>query len=209
MPPFGQATINNDVDGDGTEVVCNLRFPGQYFDAESGLHYNWHRYYEPRSGRYITLDPIGLAGGDVNFYRYVLNNPVRWIDPWGLRFAEAWGAGGAAIGGSVVAGGSIVVDAATGGLNILATPAEIALGMAIGGTVGYELGSAADWIYEMAKGGKQNIDNEYVRDVKNQGTQDPCTYLRKLYSDTCDKQERRKIKQAMKRFNCDGKNRFK
>ncbi|WP_316349032.1 RHS repeat-associated core domain-containing protein [Desulfuromonas acetoxidans] len=81
--PFGQATINNDVDGDGTEVVCNLRFPGQYFDAESGLHYNWHRYYEPRSGRYITLDPIGLAGG-INLYAYVGNNPVGLADPKGL-----------------------------------------------------------------------------------------------------------------------------
>ncbi|MBF0644491.1 RHS repeat-associated core domain-containing protein [Desulfuromonas acetoxidans] len=80
--PFGQATINNDVDGDGTEVVCNLRFPGQYFDAESGLHYNWHRYYEPRSGRYITLDPIGLAGG-INLYAYANRNPVNVVDPTG------------------------------------------------------------------------------------------------------------------------------
>jgi hypothetical protein len=78
-------------------------------------------------------------------------------------------------------------------------------------------GGLGEWIYdvthppanEMAKGGKQNIDNEYVRDVQIQGIQDPCNYLRQLYNDTCDKQERRKIKQAMKRYNCDGKNRFK
>ncbi|MDY0212235.1 MAG: RHS repeat-associated core domain-containing protein [Desulfuromonadaceae bacterium] len=82
--PFGQATVNDDVDGDSNKVTCNLRFPGQYFDAESGLHYNWHRYYEPKSGRYITLDPLGIGGGDVNLYRYVGNNPLNWVDPKGL-----------------------------------------------------------------------------------------------------------------------------
>ncbi len=81
--PFGQATINSDVDGDGTDVVCNLRFPGQYFDAESGLHYNWHRYYEPRSGRYITLDPIGLDGG-INSYAYSGDDPINSVDILGL-----------------------------------------------------------------------------------------------------------------------------
>nr|WP_320116894.1 RHS repeat-associated core domain-containing protein [uncultured Desulfuromonas sp.] len=71
--------------------MCNLRFPGQYFDAESGLHYNWHRYYESRSERYITLDPIGLAGG-INLYAYVQNDPVNWIDPNGLEaIAAPWG----------------------------------------------------------------------------------------------------------------------
>ena len=52
------------------------------------------------------------------------------------------------------------------------------------------------------------IDNEYVREVQNLGIQNPCEYLRKKYNDTCDTQERRKIKQAMKRYNCDGKDRY-
>ncbi|MCP4370071.1 MAG: RHS repeat-associated core domain-containing protein [Deltaproteobacteria bacterium] len=62
----------------------NLRLPGQYLDQESGLHYNYYRYYDPVSGRYLRADPIGLAGMDPNIYGYVLNNPVNWVDPLGL-----------------------------------------------------------------------------------------------------------------------------
>ncbi|QAX84186.1 type IV secretion protein Rhs [Pseudomonas sp. DTU12.3] len=60
-----------------------LRFQGQYFDAESGLHYNRHRYYDPRLGRYLTPDPVKLAGG-LNQYQYV-PNPTGWVDPLGLN----------------------------------------------------------------------------------------------------------------------------
>ncbi|MBA6044824.1 RNase A-like domain-containing protein, partial [Pseudomonas lactis] len=59
-----------------------LRFQGQYFDAESGLHYNRHRYYNPDIGRYLTPDPVRLAGG-INGYQYV-PNPTGWVDPLGL-----------------------------------------------------------------------------------------------------------------------------
>ncbi|PHN24903.1 RHS repeat-associated core domain-containing protein [Pseudomonas sp. ICMP 460] len=65
------------------EKVDNpLRFQGQYFDQESGLHYNRHRYYNPDSGRYLTPDPVKLAGG-INAYQYV-PNPTGWVDPLGL-----------------------------------------------------------------------------------------------------------------------------
>ncbi|WP_312491785.1 RHS repeat-associated core domain-containing protein [Pseudomonas cremoris] len=59
-----------------------LRFQGQYFDQESGLHYNRHRYYNPDIGRYLTPDPVKLAGG-INTYQYV-PNPTGWVDPLGL-----------------------------------------------------------------------------------------------------------------------------
>uniref|UniRef100_UPI002448F637 RHS repeat-associated core domain-containing protein n=1 Tax=Pseudomonas fluorescens TaxID=294 RepID=UPI002448F637 len=57
-------------------------FQGQYFDPESGLHYNRHRYYNPDVGRYLTPDPVKLAGG-INAYQYV-PNPTGWVDPLGL-----------------------------------------------------------------------------------------------------------------------------
>jgi RHS repeat-associated protein len=66
------------------EAVENpLRFPGQYYDKETGLHYNYFRYYGPRVGRYLTPDPIGLVGG-INPFTYVANNPTNWMDPEGL-----------------------------------------------------------------------------------------------------------------------------
>ncbi|TDR25012.1 RHS repeat-associated core domain-containing protein, partial [Hydromonas duriensis] len=59
-----------------------IRFQGQYFDHETGLHYNRHRYYDPHSGRFVSRDPIGLLGG-MNVHAYA-PNPVEWIDPLGL-----------------------------------------------------------------------------------------------------------------------------
>jgi len=61
---------------------CPLRFPGQWADPESGLHYNLHRYYDPHSGQYLSPDPIGLAGG-LRTHAYV-HDPLQWVDPWGL-----------------------------------------------------------------------------------------------------------------------------
>ncbi|MBF0527423.1 MAG: hypothetical protein HQK56_20260, partial [Deltaproteobacteria bacterium] len=63
----------------------NLRFPGQYFDVETGLCYNMARDYSPGLGRYIQSDPIGLGCSDVNLYVYVQNDPINLIDPDGLQ----------------------------------------------------------------------------------------------------------------------------
>ncbi len=65
-------------------VLENHRFPGQYHDRSTGLYYNQHRFYRPDLGRYLTPDPIGLAGG-LNMYGYAGQNPINYIDPWGLR----------------------------------------------------------------------------------------------------------------------------
>ena len=65
-------------------VENNLRFPGQYFDEETELHYNWQRYYDPETGRYLATDPIGLQEAELNLYAYVLNNPLSNYDEAGL-----------------------------------------------------------------------------------------------------------------------------
>ena len=61
----------------------DLRFPGQWFQAESGLHQNWMRDYDPTTGRYVEADPLGLVDG-ASVYGYARQTPGRWTDPTGL-----------------------------------------------------------------------------------------------------------------------------
>ena len=75
---FGKASIEVE------SVTNNLRFPGQYYDAENGLYYNFHRYYDPALGRYTRTDPSGLNAG-LNLYAYVDENPINWMDSNGLE----------------------------------------------------------------------------------------------------------------------------
>ncbi|MCI5122187.1 MAG: hypothetical protein D3908_13545, partial [Candidatus Electrothrix sp. AUS4] len=76
--PFGEVQVAVN------QVGNSIRFPGQYFDGETGLHYNWNRYYDPATGRYISADPIGFDGG-MNLFAYVGADPINRIDPDGLK----------------------------------------------------------------------------------------------------------------------------
>jgi RHS repeat-associated protein len=108
---FGRASVTTQA------VVNNLRFPGQYFDAETGLHYNYFRDYDPSIGRYIESDPIGLEGG-LNTYLYAAANPFRFTDPTGQAIP------------AVIAG-----CAANPTCVALAGATAVALGNAISGTL--------------------------------------------------------------------------
>ncbi len=68
------------------EIQQGLRFQGQYFDPETALHYNRFRYYDPTTARFVSQDPIGLAGG-INKFQYA-QNPIKWLDPLGLNSCE-------------------------------------------------------------------------------------------------------------------------
>ncbi|QNA87722.1 RHS repeat protein [Massilia sp. Dwa41.01b] len=81
--PFGLLPPNDNPAGLGV-FTMNLRMPGQYFDKNTNLFYNYYRDYDPQTGRYVESDPIGLRGG-INTYGYVGGNPVSRIDPLGLE----------------------------------------------------------------------------------------------------------------------------
>ena len=68
-------------------IANPIRFQGQYWDEETGLHYNRERYYDPTVGRFVSSDPIRLIGG-FNLHQYA-SNPVLWVDPLGLNAAAS------------------------------------------------------------------------------------------------------------------------
>jgi len=75
--PFGELSLSN------ATVENKFRFPGQYYDSETEFHYNYHRYYQSKMGRYLTSDPIGQMGG-IGLYSYVSNNSINFVDLFGL-----------------------------------------------------------------------------------------------------------------------------
>jgi RHS repeat-associated protein len=82
--PFGVNVPDENPSGLGA-FEFPMRFPGQYFDKETNLHYNYFRDYDPGIGRYVQSDPIGFAGGSLSLYLYVLNDPLQGFDPFGTQ----------------------------------------------------------------------------------------------------------------------------
>lgn len=78
VDPYGRIDVH-----DGAGIEYNLRWPGHYFDPETGLHYNRYRYYDPELGRYLQSDPLGYGGSQRNLYGYC-PNPLRDVDVLGL-----------------------------------------------------------------------------------------------------------------------------
>lgn len=104
--PFGGVHTSS-----GTPIA--LRFPGQWFQSESGLHQNWMRDYDPTTGRYIQADPLGLVDG-ASVYGYVRQNPGRYVDPRGEQSISI--GGGFAPPGGFGPSGSVDISGAWGEL---------------------------------------------------------------------------------------------
>jgi len=124
--PFGEADVNP-----YSNVVNNFRLPGQYFDHETGLHYNYSRDYHPEIGRYVEPDPLGLRGG-INMYAYCMNDPVNMTDPSGQFI----------ITGIIIA--RVAIGAASGGFAgwVAGMQSGHSWGGIIGGVTGGILGGA-------------------------------------------------------------------
>lgn len=140
--PFGEAAMTTEL------ITNNLRFPGQYYDSETNLHYNWYRYYDPSTGRYITSDPIGISGG-LNTYLYANGNPIILIDPLGLYCLSPQEING--IAGGI---GGAFSGAVTGALLASPTGPGAGVGAAIIGALGGTIGAGLGYFGTSSAGGQ-------------------------------------------------------
>lgn len=139
---FGDSVPDEDPDGDGVAFRLDMRFPGQRYDAASGLNYNYFRSYDSSTGRHPESDPTGLRGG-ISTYAYVESSPLIFTDALGLgkdqQCIAAYTAGGAVCGGAIGYAGGGVLGGVGGGL--VCSPsgpgaAACAAGGAFGGSKG-------------------------------------------------------------------------
>ena len=198
-------------------------YTGREFDTESGLYYLRARYYDPTTGRFLQEDPIGFAGGDINVYRYVYNNPSTYFDPNGLGPTGAAGgaaigtavgavAGGAFLGGVGAAGGTLAlpgggtIGGAAAGLN-----AGAALGAIAGAAIGAAIGSTVeDLLLQMSSVGNVG-DTEIEADwakaqsdarLRNCPISDRCSWLEDQAK--AGKYSPERIKRQAKKWGCRG-----
>lgn len=157
--PFGNSPVEEDPDGDSISTTLNPRFPGQYYDRETNLNYNWNRTYDPGIGAYHETEPLGLAG-DINLYRYARNNPLSYIDPDGNQATLAISGGGATAGGGASAAGG--ASALGPGLAVVgAGLAGYGIGTLIYPYIEAPVSKAVDWC--MSSSSKQEcLDNCYA-----------------------------------------------
>ena len=179
------------------QITQNLRFQGQYFDQETGLHYNRFRYYDPGPGRFVSQDPIGLAGG-VNLFQYAPNS-TGWVDPLGLakrgpktngcgphnEMIAEWGKEVEAAGGTILAGGGALPETkipTVGGIKGGRRP-DIIYTEASGGKIYGNVGK------NDAQGNPIKREREAMDDLKNktQGNDKPDDMQFRSYNCRCKK----------------------
>ena len=107
-----------EINSETGSVVQPFAFTGREYDPESGLYFYRARYYDPRAGRFLTKDPIGFAGGDVNLYRYTRNNPINFTDPRGL-WTIGIGLGATAGAGAAASGSGMIVFDGHGNVGVI------------------------------------------------------------------------------------------
>jgi RHS repeat-associated protein len=170
-----------------------FKYVGRYgvMHEPNGLYYMRARYYDPSVGRFISEDPIGFAGGDVNLYAYVQNDPVNFVDPNGLQSISI-----NPLGPPMVLPSEPVTlsprqwEEMKSFLNYF-NPMPL---------VEWSVDKLISDPMEMAKGGRQRLDNEWSRDARLQP--DPCAWLREQYDKAKDSTNRMKIKTAQKVLGC-------